>query len=749
MEPKRFRGSFTSAATVLRGASSVMLDDLDGDEEATQPAAAASADGEGTQPMANAAGLPDAAFVERTLSLRLVAVGLKFHNIAAARALMHAGASLELRREPANHVDSLAVRVVAHAVSQHASRRASHGVDENLEVDIGYLKWNQAASLSPCLDSGCAEILSAAAAASEDSGSSTDKGGETADAVDESPDPEADAEPLEIDAEPAAPARVLGSSALVLRAECVVRSEAAAEALSYLVAAADGHGRRVISVPAGGVSETRAESDLELSRLSGLRSWPPERSGLSALSLGWQPLPAPAEQQAEQREAAQEAAREARRAQALPPPLAPAPAPSWAAYDPQAVGPVSRSEADAAARRGWPPADGTLARLGLGPADDAEWWGRHRMLPPSAWQVKGAVDMLPLSRQPQRSNVASAAAMLDGQIHALWPWTAEMLAELGAAMRGDRFWCARKGDAFIRGFGGPYVLGQKPGDFKVINGAEHTPLSSALCVGHTMMYTAIHLKPPPAPFNTIVFGLNLRGGGFHYHQDADMGYKHGPRESAPKNAPLVRRQPVVTTVFYERPEDSGKARDATRERGKGGGGEGAAHGATGKPIRRPPSASGGRALEADGQLALRVWGALLRRGRARHVRRPARASDLARCRARPAGGPAAAGGAWRIPLSGVCRAHRLARRDHGAGHAPGCGGPDARVSRGGRVLQAYRASGRVESGGRHGRPRRVAMSWRPEAEPGAQLPLAYVLRTTPRTGVQEEEGSARRLHGST
>jgi len=558
MEPKRFRGSFTSAATVLRGASSVMLDDLDGDEEATQPAAAASADGEGTQPMANAAGLPDAAFVERTLSLRLVAVGLKFHNIAAARALMHAGASLELRREPANHVDSLAVRVVAHAVSQHASRRASHGVDENLEVDIGYLKWNQAASLSPCLDSGCAEILSAAAAASEDSGSSTDKGGETADAVDESPDPEADAEPLEIDAEPAAPARVLGSSALVLRAECVVRSEAAAEALSYLVAAADGHGRRVISVPAGGVSETRAESDLELSRLSGLRSWPPERSGLSALSLGWQPLPAPAEQQAEQREAAQEAAREARRAQALPPPLAPAPAPSWAAYDPQAVGPVSRSEADAAARRGWPPADGTLARLGLGPADDAEWWGRHRMLPPSAWQVKGAVDMLPLSRQPQRSNVASAAAMLDGQIHALWPWTAEMLAELGAAMRGDRFWCARKGDAFIRGFGGPYVLGQKPGDFKVINGAEHTPLSSALCVGHTMMYTAIHLKPPPAPFNTIVFGLNLRGGGFHYHQDADMGYKHGPRESAPKNAPLVRRQPVVTTVFYERPEDSGK-----------------------------------------------------------------------------------------------------------------------------------------------------------------------------------------------
>ena len=196
------------------------------------------------------------------------------------------------------------------------------------------------------------------------------------------------------------------------------------------------------------------------------------------------------------------------------------------------------------------------------------------MLPPSAWQVKGAVDMLPLSRQPQRSNVASAAAMLDGQIHALWPWTAEMLAELGAAMRGDRFWCARKGDAFIRGFGGPYVLGQKPGDFKVINGAEHTPLSSALCVGHTMMYTAIHLKPPPAPFNTIVFGLNLRGGGFHYHQDADMGYQHGPRESAPKNAPLVRRQPVVTTVFYERPEDSGKARDATRERGRGGEGRG-------------------------------------------------------------------------------------------------------------------------------------------------------------------------------
>lgn len=86
-------------------------------------------------------------------------------------------------------------------------------------------------------------------------------------------------------------------------------------------------------------------------------------------------------------------------------------------------------------------------------------------------------------------------------------------------------------------------------------------------------------KPPEPGFNTLIFGLNLRGSGFHYHQDTIASLKAKNGESgvrtwfvnclwsstimlldfhhysiAPK-AGLVSRQPVVTTVYYEKPDD--------------------------------------------------------------------------------------------------------------------------------------------------------------------------------------------------
>lgn len=74
-----------------------------------------------------------------------------------------------------------------------------------------------------------------------------------------------------------------------------------------------------------------------------------------------------------------------------------------------------------------------------------------------------------------------------------------------------------------------------------------------MCIVHSLVYAAVHLALPAAPgFNTLIFGCNLRGAGFHYHQDAVPSLKA-------KNAPLIPRQPVVTTVFYEQPQvDSGK-----------------------------------------------------------------------------------------------------------------------------------------------------------------------------------------------
>ena len=106
---------------------------------------------------------------------------------------------------------------------------------------------------------------------------------------------------------------------------------------------------------------------------------------------------------------------------------------------------------------------------------------------------------------------------------------------------------------FIKAYGGPYVLGQQEGKLKLIKGNPHLALTEKLCRGHNIVYTLIHAEKPAEPgFNTLIFGLNLRRSGFHYHQDAIGSLKA-------KNAPLLPRQPVVTTVYYQKPElDEGK-----------------------------------------------------------------------------------------------------------------------------------------------------------------------------------------------
>ena len=120
------------------------------------------------------------------------------------------------------------------------------------------------------------------------------------------------------------------------------------------------------------------------------------------------------------------------------------------------------------------------------------------------------------------------------------PWLPATLEAVHAALHDEAFWCRRKGDAFIRAFGGPYVLGQDEGKLKLIRGAPHTELTAMLSCGHSLVYAATHLALPEAPgFNTLIFGLNLRSSGFYYHQDAEV-----PGLRA-KNAPLVPYQPVV------------------------------------------------------------------------------------------------------------------------------------------------------------------------------------------------------------
>jgi len=198
----------------------------------------------------------------------------------------------------------------------------------------------------------------------------------------------------------------------------------------------------------------------------------------------------------------------------------------------------------------WPPNQDFLDKLGLGKADDKQWWQEKTGLkPPSMWNVTGAIDLLP--KVPISSHQKTRAIeILDDAVHGVTNvWSDETLEELRTLMQSADFWCYRSSDAFIKAYGGPYVLGQEEGKLKLLKGAPHTSLTEQICRGHNLVYELIHLTKPPEPgFNTLIFGLNLRRSGSHYHQDMIDLLKA-------KNAPLVSRQLVVTTVYYEKLED--------------------------------------------------------------------------------------------------------------------------------------------------------------------------------------------------
>ena len=256
---------------------------------------------------------------------------------------------------------------------------------------------------------------------------------------------------------------------------------------------------------------------------------------------------------------------------------------------------ISYEEKKAAtARNSWPPTDEILAKLGLGSGDDTKWWQETAgLLPPCQWHVTGAYDLVgtgtgtgtkisdatarggnkphvasvssgpasvPLSSSgppvllQSREQVQRTCDVLDGAVHGVTNvWTDQTLEEISDLMHTEHFWLNRKGESFIKVYGGSYVLGQKVDDMQLVLGATHQELTDRICCAHNLIYTVIHLENPAAPgFNTLIFGLNLSGSGFHYHQDSIPNLKG-------KNAPLLPEQPVVTTVLYENiQEDSGK-----------------------------------------------------------------------------------------------------------------------------------------------------------------------------------------------
>ena len=503
---------FTTAANVLKSSKSSQDTAIDNPPPTTQPAF--------TQPTQNAGSAP------RTFSFSLSAVGLKHHTADRAAAIED-GTSVTLLRDPTNAVDAKAIRVcvdrdVAAAaglapLAHHASSHFDEGdgappspeddaplppsPENNASpsppsVSVAHLSWQQAAALAPALDTGLAAVTSAIVDGRRD------------------------------------------NFELLLNVVISARGAAA----DLLDAADTLHGRHTINVLDNEVSLKIADDDVKAAE-SNVRhvEWPP------SATRRWEPLP---QWNVQNKQTPAAAAAAAAASSGMPPP------PSrflsgyqlpWEPYDPTAISQPSIDEVAAAQEEGWPPPSNLLAKLGLAPADDAQWWRKHGLLPPTEWSLSGAFDMLPTANQGQE-NKKKASALLDGGCHGCVPWDPTLLDQLDETMRTPNFWCRRKSDAFIRAFGGPYVLGQDEEKLKLIHGADHTELTSIVCTGHSMVYTAVHLcHPQPPGFNTLIFGLNLRSSGFYYHQDAETaGLK-------PKNAPLVPCQPVVTTVLYAQP----------------------------------------------------------------------------------------------------------------------------------------------------------------------------------------------------
>ena len=112
-----------------------------------------------------------------------------------------------------------------------------------------------------------------------------------------------------------------------------------------------------------------------------------------------------------------------------------------------------------------------------------EWWKHVAGLkPPSKWNVSGALDVLPhLSTKLSLHQKRHTKTILDGAIHDVTNvWHEETLAAIRSFIHGSNFWCSRTPDAWIRAFGGPYVLGQTRNDLKLIHGAIHTELTGTL-----------------------------------------------------------------------------------------------------------------------------------------------------------------------------------------------------------------------------------------------------------------------------
>jgi len=216
------------------------------------------------------------------------------------------------------------------------------------------------------------------------------------------------------------------------------------------------------------------------------------------------------------------------------------------------VGTVSADERSAAS---WPPADATLAKLGLAPAGDTQWYASLGLRPPRDWTVEGPLDNLACTTR----DVRKIRDKLNGAIHGAGGcFLDSFLDEIRARVAGESFWCRdfdleredrQQSEKLVACIGAPMVIGDVTA--RLLKARRHDDLSRKMCRALGVVYAATHLCPVAAPgFNSLIISARRRGAGFWWHQD------QVPQQKA--QTTLAPRQAVATLILYEKAQaDSG------------------------------------------------------------------------------------------------------------------------------------------------------------------------------------------------
>ena len=222
----------------------------------------------------------------------------------------------------------------------------------------------------------------------------------------------------------------------------------------------------------------------------------------------------------------------------------------WVPY-----GDVGTVDADERSAASWPPADATLAKLGLAPAEDARWYASLGLRPPRDWTVAGPLDNLASTTR----DVRKIRDKLDGAIHGGGGCFLDaFLDEIRTRVAETSFWCrdsdfeaerdAEQSEKLVACVGAPMVIGDVTA--RLLKARRHDDLSRKMCRALGVVYAATHLCPVAAPgFNSLIISARRRGSGFWWHQD------QVPQQKC--QTTLAPRQAVATLILYEKQADSG------------------------------------------------------------------------------------------------------------------------------------------------------------------------------------------------